>query len=89
MKKKVIKLSEEELNKIVREDHSDYYIINEEIYDFDSEKGFVDVRLIVGQESTGKLFALNYTKGGQGDRWYDKCELQEVIARKKTITVYE
>lgn len=90
MKKQIIKLDESEFEQILNENHSDYYLINEEIINYvDHNKNSTIVKAVVGQESTGKLFSYYYTQYSGDHKNYESPELTEVVAKKKTITVYE
>lgn len=55
----------------------------EKLSGFDSEKGFIDVTVYLQRVSDGKKFKAFYTRGGQGDKWTEDLEFEEIPKRKE------
>lgn len=73
-------------------DWIEFKIIEEKQVYFDTEKGFVDIEMVVQRKSDGKFFIFGFTDYGQGDSSLKEepiVELEEVFPKKVEITVYE
>lgn len=71
---------------------TEFEIIKEEQVYFDSEKGFVDIEMVVKRKFDGKFFTFGFTDFGQGMSSLEEeiiVELKEVFPKKIEITVYE
>lgn len=79
---------DEKGNKIKDHISDDFKIIQEEIVDFDLEKGYKDIEVIVRRKSDNKYFKGSYTSSPYIGRDYDP-DLFEVFPEAKTITVYK
>ena len=80
---------ESEFSRIIYEDHEDFTEIQQIKGYFDSEKGYVEMTLIVQRNEDGKFFKLNYRKWGAGRREIDKLCLTQVFEKEKTVKYYE
>ncbi len=82
-------MSEEEFIYLLNGDirNSDYQYIDEEVVDFDTEKGFTTNRHILKRVTDGKYFAANLSRGTAGMRWADR-KLEEVFPERITKTIF-
>jgi hypothetical protein len=87
MTRKTIDITEEDFQYIIEGSHTRFKSIEDSMDNFDSEKGFVDINIIVQDGDT--FYKGTYTKGSCGDHWFGDLTLTQVFPKQKIVTVYE
>lgn len=70
-------------------EEEEFYLIEEEECNFDSEKGMVDIDIVVQRASDKKFFRGSYIRGTAGNRWVNDLTMEEVFKKTIKTTVYE
>lgn len=71
---------------------ADFKLVQEGKGYYDSEKGFLDIEMVVKRKSDGKFFTFGFSDFGQGMSSLEDepiVDLKEVFPKKIEITVYE
>lgn len=82
----------DEFSTIMYGDHDDYHTVEDEQI-IDQDRWHTYYSMVVKEKSSGKFFKLNWGAGSTESQWTDPSDLDwsidEVVAKEKTITVYE
>lgn len=71
---------------------TEFKIVQENKGYYDSEKGFLDIEMVLQRKSDGKFFTFGFTDFGRGMSSLEEesiVDLEEVFPKKIEITVYE
>ena len=88
MSRETLKLTDEQLKLLPREKIEGFDFVQEEKVYFDSEKGYVDIEIIIKRLHDNKFFKGTYSNWGHSNIEWESSIFDEVFPQQKTVITY-
>lgn len=89
MNRENLELTNEQLKLLPYERIDGFKFVQDEQVYFDSEKGYVDMEIVIKRLSDNKFFKGKYYNWGLSNIAWESSIFKEVFPKEKTITIYE